>query len=187
MDGDLLGGSSNEHYRWAGVNFQVVCHVKLVVESMSILDQLLARLEEELRRVRPMKIVLGLPAITSRGKIMNFELANDTVANIPIHTTNSAGVVVPAPSGDVFSVASSDSTKLKAEIGTMPPGASVQGVALVLTPLVQAFPGLSVIISDTSALTSDTQIVDIVADLTPKAITLDLADAVLTPQAIPPA
>ncbi len=115
----------------------------------------------------------------------NFELADDTVAAIAIHTVDGAGDVVPAPAGDVFSAVSSDSTKMTAAIGTMPSGPMAGAVALILTPLVKLAPGLSATVTDTAALTMEVLPVDIVADLTPKAISLDVVDAVLTPQAIP--
>ena len=116
---------------------------------------------------------------------MNYELANDTVAYIPITTLDAAGAVVPAPSGDAFSAASSNPASLTAAIGVMPAGSAIQGPALVLTPLVQASPGLTVTITDTAGLTSDTQDVDIVQDLTPKSIGLNLTGATTTPQAVP--
>jgi hypothetical protein len=116
---------------------------------------------------------------------MNFELANDTVSYIPIHVVDANGDVVPAPSGDVFSVVSSDPAKMSAVIGTMPSGAMKGAVALVLAALVKLAPGLSATITDTAALTMGVLPVDIVADLTPKAISLDTVDAVLTTQAVP--
>jgi hypothetical protein len=115
----------------------------------------------------------------------NFELLDDTVAAIAIHTVDAAGDVVPAPAGDIFSAVSSDPTKLTATIGTMPSGPMKGAVALIIAGLVKIASGLTVTITDTSALTSAVLTVDIVADLTPKAISLDVVDAVFIPQAVP--
>lgn len=150
----------------------------------SLIDQIIALLSPR----KPKRIVLGLPVIIRNGKPMaNFELTNDTVAFIPIHTIDANGDLVPAPVGDVFSALSSDLTKMIAAIGTMPSGPLVGAVALVLTPLVQLASALTATVTDTAALTSSVQTVDIVGDLTPKAISLDIVDVVLTPQAVPPA
>lgn len=127
------------------------------------------------------KIKLFLPLITKNGKIMNFELKCDTIATITITTVDVEGDIVAAPSGDVFSVSSSDATKLTAAIGTDASGHA----AVVLTPLVRAATGLSITVSDTAKLTSDVQVIDIVADLTPSAIGLDLANATTVSQPVP--
>lgn len=133
------------------------------------------------------RIVLALPLIIKKdGTVMaNFELANDTVAWIPIHVVDASGDVVPAPSGDVFSAVSSDATMMTAVIGVMPSGPSAGAVALSLTPMVKAASALTVKVTDTSALTEADLTVDIVGDLTPKAINLDTVDVVTTPQAVP--
>lgn len=131
----------------------------------------------------PKSIRLALPSIMKEGKLMaNFELANDEVATIPILIDNAAGAAVPAPAGDTFTVTSS-SPSLGVAIGATTAGAP----AVVLTPLVQASPGITVTVSDSAGLTSFAQLVDIVQDLTPKAITLDLADAVEVSQPAPTA
>jgi hypothetical protein len=147
------------------------------------LDKIIALLHPK----RPVRIVLSLPIITRNGKLMaNFELADDTVAAIAIHTVDAPGDVVPAPVGDIFSALSSDGTKLTATIGTMPSGPMLGATALILTPMVKLASALTVTVTDTAALTSSMLTVDIVSDLTPKAITLDVVDAILTPQAVPP-
>lgn len=131
------------------------------------------------------KIALALPVITRNGKIMNFELANDTVAAIAIHTVDATGDVVPAPGADVFSAVSSDPTKMTAAIGLMPSGTMIGKAALILTPMVKLAPGLTVTVTDSAGLNSEMLTVDVVADLTPKAISLDTVDAVLTMQPVP--
>lgn len=129
----------------------------------------------------PTKIVLAIPRVTRKGVVMpNYELLNDTVATIPIQTTNSAGAVEPPPAGDTFS-ATSSSPSLGAAIVTSP------ALALVLTPLVQASPGITVTISDSAGLKVATQLVDIVADATPTNVILDLADATTAAQPVPTA
>lgn len=111
----------------------------------------------------------------------NFELPNDQVVTITIKTQDASGATVPAPAGDVFSVASSNPASLGAAIGTDANG----NPAVILTPLVQASPGLSITVSDADGLAADTQLVDIVPDVTPTNIVLDLADATHTTQPVP--
>ena len=111
----------------------------------------------------------------------NFELPNDEVVTIPIMTQNSAGVTEPMPAGDVFTVVSSNPASLNAVIGT---GTTP---TVVLNALVQLSPGLSFTVSDSAGLGVATQIVDIVADVTPTNIVLDLADATHTAQPVPTA
>lgn len=110
----------------------------------------------------------------------NYELLNDTIATIPVQTTNSAGVVEPPPSGDTFTAVSSLPASLGVSIITAP-------LALVLTPLVQASPGITVTVSDSAGLKVATQLVDIVADATPTNVILDLADATTVAQPVPTA
>jgi len=112
----------------------------------------------------------------------NFELPNDEVVTIPILTTNSAGAVEPPPAGDTFTVTSS-SASLGVAIGTTAAG----GPAVVMTPMVQLSPGISVEVKDSAGLTAWTQLVDIVADVTPTNIVLDVADATHTAQPVPTA
>lgn len=114
----------------------------------------------------------------------NYELKNDTIATIPIQTTNAQGVVEPVPAHDQFTAVSSNPASLQADILQ---AGGAQGPKLVLTPLVQQSPGLSVTISDDAGLVVLTQLVDIVPDNTPTNIILDLADAATTNQAVPTA
>ena len=130
------------------------------------------------------QIRLALPSITRKGVLMaNFELANDEVATIPILVDDAAGQPVPAPAGDVFSVVSSNPASLGATIGTTAAG----NPAVILTPLVQASPNLSIMVGDSAGLSTFTQGVDIVGDTTPKAITLDLTKVTETSQPVPTA
>lgn len=129
------------------------------------------------------QIALELPIRrNTQGDIMpNFELPNDEVVTITIKTTTSSGSVVPVPSGDTFTATSSNPASLGVAVGTDASGAP----AIVLTPLVQASPGLTVTVADSSGLAQASQIVDIVADVTPANVVLDLADATHTSQAVP--
>jgi hypothetical protein len=128
-------------------------------------------------RYRPVKIDLALPAIYRKGILMpNFELASDEVATVTIIARDTGGDIVPAPNGDVFTAVSSNPASL---------GVAVNGNTEVWTPLVVASPGITVTTSDSAGLVVSVQIVDIVADTTPKAVGLDLANVVLTPQATP--
>jgi len=110
----------------------------------------------------------------------NFELASDEVATVTILVRDGAGDIVPAPAGDVFTAASS-SPSLGVAVGPDAHG----NPAVVMTPMVVASPGISVTVSDSAGLAAFTQAVDIVADKAPKAIGLDIAGAVETPQATP--
>ncbi len=131
---------------------------------------------------RAKRISLGLPTVTKNGKHMaNFELLNDEVVTIPILTDDAGGDPVPAPAGDTFSVVSSNPASLNAVIGTTSAG----NPAVVINALVQQSPGLTIVVSDSAGLSAFTQIVDIVADTTPKAITLDIADATEVSQPTP--
>jgi len=115
------------------------------------------------------------------------QLPNDEVLSIPIVVLDADGAVVPAPAGDVFTVVSSDPTKLGAVVGVMPAGPLAGHPAVAINALIQAStPGvLSITVSDSAGLAIDTMGVDIVADTTPKAIGLDLTDAQAVPQPVP--
>ena len=136
------------------------------------------------RRTKPKKIVLALPKVTKKGKPMpNFELPNDEVVTITIQTTDSAGTVEPVPAGDVFTAVSSLPASLGATIGVDASGAP----ALILTPLVQASPGIIVTVSDSAGLVQAVQIVDIVADVADTNIILDVSAATHVSQPVPTA
>ena len=113
----------------------------------------------------------------------NYELMNDQVSTVTIKTTDSSGNTEAAPAGDVFSVVSSNPASLGAVIGTDASGAP----AVVLTPLVQVSPGITVTVSDSAGLAQFVQIVDIVSDVAPTNVVLDIADAATVAQAVPTA
>ena len=133
------------------------------------------------------RISLGFPTITTKeGKIMaNYPLKNDQIVTIPILTDDAAGDPVAPPSGDAFAVVSSIPASLNAE---------VSGNNVVLNALVAAHmnpagaaPDLFFTVSDSKGLTTFVQVVDIVADTAPSAITLDFANATTASQPVPTA
>ena len=111
----------------------------------------------------------------------NLQLPNDVVRTIPILANDAAGDVVPAPTGDTFSVVSSNPASLNAVIGQTVSGAP----AVVINALVQVSPGLSFTVSDSAGLAAFTENVDIVQDTAPKAIGLDLAGETDAAQPVP--
>jgi|SRR5712671_2517644 len=111
----------------------------------------------------------------------NLQLKNDVIETIPILTKDAAGDVVPAPAGDVFSVVSSNPASLNAAIGVDVAGHP----AVVINALVQLSPGLSFTVSDSAGLTAFREDVDIVADVTPTAVGLDLTNITSAPQPVP--
>ena len=155
--------------------------------TLAGLDEVVTFLQAQKTKTKPVRIALGPPLKLKNGKLTmaNIEIQNDEILIIPILTDDAAGVPVPPPAGDVFSVVSS-SASLTATIDTttlVPAG--TPGVMLV--PTVQVSPGLSFTLSDSAGLTTFVQGVDIVADTTPKAITLDFAHEVMQSQPVPTA
>lgn len=137
-----------------------------------------------LRRPRPTRIALELPAIYRKGvKMANFELKNDQIAVVTIKTANGQGATEPYPAGAVFTASVSDPTLLNAVIGVDAGG----NPAVILNALVAAAANQVLTINGNDGLASVTQIVDIVADNTPTNIVLDLADATFTSQPVPTA
>jgi hypothetical protein len=121
-----------------------------------------------------------------KGNLMaTWQLKNDKVDTFTILVLDPAGGVVPAPSGDVFAVTSSDSTKLNAVIGQDSKG----NPAVVINALIQqSTPGsLSYTLSDSAGLTKFVEQVDIVQDVTPTALGVDLTNVEETSQPVPSA
>jgi len=116
--------------------------------------------------------------------VPNYELANDAVAYVPIQTLDAEGNPVAPPSGDTFTVASSDTTSLGVAVGTMPSGPLQGQPAAVLTPLVPTASGITVTLTDADNLTAGTQVVDIVQGVATTDF-LDVSAAVTVPQAPP--
>lgn len=116
----------------------------------------------------------------------NYELANDSIDDIMITVMTAGGALVPAPTGDVFTAVSSDTVTLNAIISTMPSGPNVGKASLRMNALKKLSTApITVTVSDADGLQSSVLIVDVVEDLTPKTIALDIVDATHTPQAVP--
>lgn len=118
----------------------------------------------------------------------NYELANTSIDDLMITVIDDEGHIVPAPTGDVFSVVSGDPAMLNAVIATMPSGPAAGAVSLRINALKKLSTApITVTVTDSASLQAAELIVDIVDDLTPKTITLDIVDAVHTPQPVPAA
>ena len=163
--------------------------LSLDAATLAGLDHIITLLQALQTKYKPVRLALALPIITRKdGTVMaNFQLKNDTAADILITTVNDAGAIVPAPAGDVDSVVSSDPTKLAATIATMPSGAFAGAPSLHLMPVMKGpFVGtLTATLTDSAGLRQDIIGVDIVEDTTATAVSVDFANVVLTPQAVP--
>lgn len=152
----------------------------------ALLDEILANTATIiglLKRPKPTRIVLAIPALTRKGvKMANFELKDDNVATITIQTADASGAIEPIPAGDVFT-ATSSSPSLGVSIGVD----ASNNPALILTPLVQVSPGITVTVKDSAGLAQAALVVDIVADTTDTQIVLNTAGAVLSTQPTPTA
>lgn len=146
---------------------------------MSWLSNFLAAFAQALAAQPPTKIVLFLPTITRKGIVLMpvLNLLNDTIATLPIITEDSAGAAEPYPSGDTFSAVSSNPASLTASVVVVSPTQS----NLVLTPLVQLSPGLTVTVTDTSGLPPEILTVNIVADTVDTQIALGTVAVVAQP------
>jgi hypothetical protein len=111
-----------------------------------------------------------------RGSMAVQQIKSDKVTVVPILVRDEAGDIVPASLGDQFSVQSSDPAKLEATIIDYQGRASVK-----LVPLAETGSGLSYTVTDHGGLQAFTEQVDIVEDTSPRAIGLDLANAIELP------
>lgn len=131
------------------------------------------------------KIRLALPTRTRKGILMaTYPLANDEIVTIPILTDDVNGDPVTPPSGDTFTAVCSIPASLNAVIN----GTNLVVNALVaahVNPVAPAAPDLFVTVSDSAGLQTFVQAFDIVADVAPKSITLDLAHATVASQPVP--
>lgn len=156
-------------------------------EPLAGLNHLIAFLQAHQPKNKPMRIALGAPLKLKNGKLTmaNIELQNDEILFIPILTDDMAGVPVPPPSGDTFSVVTSSPSLMAAiDTTTLTPTGTP---AVKINAAVQVSPGLTFTVSDSAGLTTFTQGVDVVADTTPSAITLDFAHEVMQSQPVPTA
>lgn len=99
------------------------------------------------------------------------QINDDWVLSIPLVTENAAGGVVTAPPGDTYA-ASTDSASLAASIGTMGDGNTP---ALILTPMVVASTGITVTVTDSTGLAAYVDMWDIVPDVGPVKLDIDMS------------
>jgi len=111
----------------------------------------------------------------------NFEIPNDSVWTFPIVTLNAAGSFEAVPAGDTPTVTSSNAASMTAVASTAAPW------TCTVTPMVQLSPGLTVTVADSAGLVSNVYTFDIVADVTPTNVGLDLADGTSVAQPVPAA
>ena len=137
--------------------------------------------------LKPARLVLGTPIVKKKGRLImaNYQLANDAIVAFPILTANAAGDLVPAPSGDTYNL-TNVASELNAVIGTVdgtPAGApSVNVNALVAATTVGS--PVSFTLNDTFGLKSVTEMIDIVADVTPTQLEIG-TPVVIGSQAVP--
>lgn len=128
----------------------------------------------------------------------NIELPNNEVTYIALVTRDAAGTIVPAPSGDVDSVATTGphAASLGAAVTVMPAGSTNAGApAISLTPLVvesdagNSGGSIGLTLTDTAGLPMSTPgyVFDIVVNLSPATVGLDTTDTATVTQAIPTA
>jgi hypothetical protein len=131
------------------------------------------------------KIVLGWPYVERKGKVMaNKQVVLGTTVWVPIHCTNAEGILVPAPPGDVDTATSTDMVNLAASIDVMPAASPLAGQAalkLVSPGAGAVAAGITVTVSDSAGLASETDLVDIVQDNIAKDITLDWTETFTKP------
>ena len=148
---------------------------------------------EILRRLPPRERVgirLGFPLSLRKDlTVANYQLQDDTVAFFPLQTLDEAGNPVAPQAGDTFTVAltpptGASPTAVTAAIGVMP---GTTNPAVVLTPGVQNSPGWAFTVSDADGLPALTEGFDIVADIAPKRIAVNVADVVTQAQTAPTA
>lgn len=111
----------------------------------------------------------------------NFEIPNDSVWTFPIVTLNANGDFEPVPAGDTPAVASSNPASMTAVASAAAPW------TCTVTPMVALSPGLTVTVTDSAGLASNVYTFDIVADVTPTNVGLDLADGTHVAQPVPTA
>lgn len=131
------------------------------------------------------RLALEIPtSIRGDGTMANYQLKNDSIDTITIkEVVDATGAPAPVSPGDVFTAASGDTAAVNAVIGTDAAG----NPALVINALVQAASGITITVSDAMGAKAATLVVDVVADVVPVDIVLDVADATHAPQPVPAA
>lgn len=109
-----------------------------------------------------------------------YTLRNNSVDNVPIMGVDEAGDIVSIPTSFTPVIKNSNPLALRAIVGVAPVG----GPALVMNALTTLAKGIVVEV-DVGALAPYILIVEIVMDLSPVQITLDIEHATHTHQSIP--
>ncbi len=118
---------------------------------------------------------------------MNFQLYNDKVWTFPLKSQNALGVSTALPgTANPAAVSSNPASLGAAIIATGPPTGGITGYSLVLTPKVQASPGLTATVSNVG-MAPVIFAVDIVADPNLLSVMVDTVGDTTTAQNIPTA
>lgn len=153
-------------------------HLTLHIEG---LDRLVHLLERVLGHSHPTRLALELPTITKNGNPMaNFPLNNDEILTITVKAVNSGGAFEPIPAGDTFTA-----TVDNPAVGNAVMGVDAAGNVAVLVNAMTQGGTWTLTVTDSAGLKAISQTFDNVADATPTALALDLADATHTAQPVP--
>ncbi len=118
----------------------------------------------------------------------DFPLFNDTQYWFLIDDDDSAGAVVPAPAGDVDSVASGNAASIAMTVEPMPSGPSAGAPSVHVVPMVQVTTNISCTLSDTAGLPMPNVVTFSVGpNPAPATLALDTATVVTATQAVPAA
>ena len=152
------------------------------------LDEIITFLQAQKTKTKPVRIVAGNRLIVVKGHLMvttpTYTLNNDAIVYTVINVEDAAGTVVPAPSGDTYSITmgpptaqSGTGNPLNAVIGvvpatlsngTTPPNAGAP--CWIYNALNMTFSGVLVTVSDADGETAYMETVNGVADLAPTTI-----------------
>lgn len=110
----------------------------------------------------------------------NYQLLNDHIDVIPILGRDPAGDLVPLPAGVVPSLKNGDPASVAAVISPIASG----GYSLDINALVPAATNISIEIDD-GTLTPYTLVVDVVSDIIPTSVGLNLQAVTFTTQPVP--
>lgn len=130
----------------------------------------------------------------------NIQLLNNKKYSFPIVDRDAAGDIVPASAGDVDSVVSSKPASIAMAIGVVPatnddgtPNPHAGGASLECTPLViesdagNGGGSIEALVTDTAGLPKfQAYLFDVVQNLTPTTVGLDLGNGVTTTSQPPP-
>lgn len=133
-------------------------------------------------------VVDGSSPVLREDVMANYELVNTNVDDILITVIDDAGDKVAAIAGDTYAVVSSDPAMVNAVIGTMPSGSDAGAPSLRINAVKRlSKTPVTATVSDVDGLRSFVLVIDVVNDVTPKALDLDTVNVIHTTQDIPPA